>query len=91
MTRHVTSFAIDDKPAFQQYVPNPGDLGNGVEIGRDEPVLGQSHPLIVFRHPSRNDDSRTMISDSSTTRDTFTRFDIIRVATLMNFSHYLAS
>jgi len=62
MTRHVASFAIDQVPAFQQFVPKPEDLGNGVKVVEGRAVLGPDHPLIVFRHPSRNDDSRTMIA-----------------------------
>jgi hypothetical protein len=62
MTRHVTAFAIDENPAFQQYIPSPTDLSNGVVTVAGRAVLGVSHPLIVFRHPSRNDDSRTMIA-----------------------------
>jgi hypothetical protein len=62
MTRHVTAFAIDEHPAFQQYIPSPENLANGVISSGSHTVLGPDHPLIVFRHPSRNDDSRTMIA-----------------------------
>ena len=62
MTRHLAAFAIDETPAFQQYIPSPAHLGNGVVSIDGRAVLGSDHPLIVFRHPSRNDDSRTMIA-----------------------------
>ncbi len=62
MTRHVVPFGIDEGPAIQQFVGDPSQLGHGVEARCDGAVLGAAHPLIVFRHPSRNDDSRTMIA-----------------------------
>ena len=63
MARHVTPFAIDIGPAFQQSVPQPAALGHGITgEGNGGAALGVDHPLIIFRHPSRNDDARTMIA-----------------------------
>jgi hypothetical protein len=63
MTRHVCAFGIDDGRAWQQFVQDPLGLGNGIETEKNGmPVLGRDHPLVIFRHPSRNDDSRTMVA-----------------------------
>ncbi|MCC6643086.1 MAG: hypothetical protein IT386_18140 [Deltaproteobacteria bacterium] len=64
MTRHVGSFLIDRDSKYETFVAPrrlvPLDLG--VALGKDGPELGPGHPLIVFRHPSRNDDTRTIIA-----------------------------
>jgi hypothetical protein len=63
MTRHVVPFGINDTIAFQRFIPSPLNLGNGIIRNLDgDPVLAETHPLIIVRHPSRNDDSRTMIA-----------------------------
>jgi hypothetical protein len=62
MTRHVIAFALDETPSFQQYIPKPELLGNGVITVMESAALGPDHPLVIFRHPSRNDDSRTMVA-----------------------------
>jgi hypothetical protein len=63
MARHVTQFAIDVGPAFQQSVSQPAALGHGITLSANSaPAIGADHPLIVVRHPSRNDDTRTMIA-----------------------------
>jgi hypothetical protein len=63
MTRHVSAFRIDDSIAFQRFVPRPESLTRGGVASRDRrATLDESHPLIIYRYPSRNDDSRTMIA-----------------------------
>ncbi len=63
MTRHVVPFGISEVAAFQQYVPAPSILrGATVADPSGEPRLAEGHPMIVVRHPSRNDDSRTLIA-----------------------------
>jgi hypothetical protein len=62
MTRHVVPYGIDRGAAYQQFVTEPRALANGVENGPAGAVFGADHPLIIVRHPSRNDDSRTMIA-----------------------------
>ena len=63
MTRHVNAFHIADTIAFQRFVPNPESLPRGGVGSRDgESVLDESHPMLIYRYPSRNDDSRTMIA-----------------------------
>ena len=66
MTRHVHPFHIDrDDKLFQKWVADPAALGKGIETGADgQPFLGSAHPLVVVRHPTRNDDSRTMIASA---------------------------
>ncbi len=63
MTRHVVPFGISEAAAFQQYLPSPSALrGATATDAGGEPELVEEHPLIVMRHPSRNDDSRTLIA-----------------------------
>lgn len=63
MTRHVNAFHIDDTIAFQRFVPKPESLPRGGVGSRDgRVILDESHPVIIYRYPSRNDDSRTMIA-----------------------------
>jgi hypothetical protein len=65
MTRHVVPFALATDIAFQKYVDDPGrlvPLGLGVEDADNGVRLGRLHPLVIVRHPSRNDDSRTLIA-----------------------------
>jgi hypothetical protein len=62
MTRHVAAFRIVEGAAFQRFIPRPGQLGDGVSVRNGEVTLSADHPLVIVRHPSRNDDSRTMIA-----------------------------
>lgn len=62
MTRHVVAYGVDDTIAFQRFIPDPGALPNGVSNVGGVPGFDESHPLVIVRHPSRNDDSRTMIA-----------------------------
>ena len=63
MTRHVEPYAIVDTIPFATFVEDLVGLAAktpGIEVVDGEPKLASDHPLIVFRHPSRNDDSRTL-------------------------------
>jgi hypothetical protein len=65
MTRHVDAFRIDRNLAFQRFIPDPKalvPLRLGVESPRSGAVLTREHPSIVYRYPSRNDDTRTLIA-----------------------------
>lgn len=65
MTRHVDAYRIADEDAFQRHIPNPLSLvplGLGVEKRSGAAALSATHPAIVFRYPSRSDDSRTLIA-----------------------------
>jgi hypothetical protein len=65
MTRHVTAFGIDRITPFHRFITRPADLvhlGLGVEKRSNGAYLGEGHPVVVFRYPSRNDDARTMIA-----------------------------
>jgi len=62
MTRHVVPYSIDDTIAFQLFIPDPGSLPNGVTNIGGVAGFDESHPLVIVRHPTRNDDSRTMIA-----------------------------
>ncbi|WP_435866544.1 Eco57I restriction-modification methylase domain-containing protein [Streptomyces yangpuensis] len=64
MTRHVDAYRLTDDPEGK-HVPRPSDLAaarSGVGIRQGRVVLDETHPPLVFRFPSRNDDSRTLIA-----------------------------
>jgi hypothetical protein len=63
MTRHVEPYRIVETIPFVTYVDDLAALAAktlGIVFDTGKPKLGSDHPLIVFRHPSRNDDSRTL-------------------------------
>jgi hypothetical protein len=63
MTRHIKQFQIDESREFRRYV-DPVDLeaeDQNVE-SNGEAKLTSAHPSVVFRHVSRNDDTRTIIA-----------------------------
>ena len=66
MTAHVDAFTFDGSEKFKQYVSDLRGLGaknRGVEWGsQGQAKLGSSHPMIILRHPSRSDDTRTLIA-----------------------------
>jgi hypothetical protein len=65
MTRHVDPYRITRSEVFQRFIPNPqglASLGLGVVLKKGKAVLGPDHPFIVYRYPSRNDDTRTLIA-----------------------------
>ena len=65
MAAHVQSMRIDQVPGFQRYVAKPADLAplhNGVSVEAGAAFLDESHPAIVYRYPTMNTNSRTLIS-----------------------------
>jgi hypothetical protein len=65
MTRHVDAYRIAVEEAFQRHIPAPLSLmplSLGVEKRSGVAALSSAHPTIVYRYPSRNDDSRTLIA-----------------------------
>jgi hypothetical protein len=65
MTRHVLQYGIATNVAFHRFVNSPAQLAalnRGVEIRNGVPRLNENHPLITYRYPARNDDSRTVIA-----------------------------
>jgi hypothetical protein len=65
MSRHVDAYRIADEDRFQRYVVEPArlaELGLGVSVRDGQAVLDDVHPVIVYRYPSRSDDSRTLIA-----------------------------
>ncbi len=65
MARHVTQYAIDDAAPYQRHIASPAELSRlnrGVECGPRGAHLASIGASIVFRYPSRNDDSRTLIA-----------------------------
>lgn len=65
MTRHVDAFSIRDT-ASKQFVDDFGALAakhRGVaRQASGAPYFTPEHPVVIFRHPSRSDDTRTLIA-----------------------------
>ena len=62
MARHVDQYEIMDDP-FNRFIAEPLDLvalAKGVSVIDGRPVLAEAHPWIIFRYPSRADDTRTL-------------------------------
>lgn len=65
MTAHVDQFAFDSSARFKQFIPDlPAVVAKrrGVIVDDGRFVVGEGHPIILIRHPSRSDDSRTLIA-----------------------------
>ena len=65
MTRHVDAYRIAVEDAFQRHIPVPlalVPLSRGVENQSGHAGLSAAHPTIVYRYPSMNDNSRTLIA-----------------------------
>jgi hypothetical protein len=65
MTRHVDAYRFATEEPFQRHVPDARQLvslNRGVELKDGMAVLGSAHPTLVFRYPSRSEDSRTLIA-----------------------------
>lgn len=64
MTRHVDAYALSDD-AEGRRIPRPHDLaplGLGVKVERGKALLSDEHPALVYRFPTNNDNSRTLIA-----------------------------
>ncbi len=68
MTAHVQQFGLDQSQKYKQFLrdlPAVVAKNRGVVFGdTGSAVLGSSHPVIIVRHPSRSDDSRTLIASA---------------------------
>ena len=68
MTSHVEQFAISESHKYKQFVRDLNGLiakDRGVMLGASgTAMLSSSHPAIIVRHPSRSDDSRTLIASA---------------------------
>ncbi|MFC0681768.1 Eco57I restriction-modification methylase domain-containing protein [Lysobacter korlensis] len=65
MTRHVSAYSLRRSPASKQFVNDHEALvakGRGIERHGEDVRLSAAHPRIVLRHPSRSDDTRTIIA-----------------------------
>lgn len=65
MTRHVDAYRIDVDTPFQRFVSEPSGLEGlnlGVTLHGGRPVLSDSHPIIIYRYPTMNDNTRTLIA-----------------------------
>jgi hypothetical protein len=64
MTRHVDAYGIASD-SFQRFVPNPAALireNRGVERADGQVRLSADHPAVVYRFPTNNDNTRTLIA-----------------------------
>ena len=66
MTRHVDQYVIANDP-IRKWVNSPSTLASehrtrGLVVKKSQALLNEEHPLITYRFPSRNDDSRTLIA-----------------------------
>lgn len=72
MTRHLSQFRVARADAlYQKFVLDPRTLAGptrGVTVEGNVASLGPDHPAIIVRHPSRNDDSRTLIAGALANR-----------------------
>lgn len=65
MTAHVDAYAFDETAKYKQFI---GELAGavakrrGVSLHAGKVVLDATHPVVLVRHPSRSDDTRTMIA-----------------------------
>jgi len=65
MTRHVDAYRIAVEERFRRFVKQPSDLAAlhlGLEVDDGFAQLREEHPVIIYRYPSRNDDTRTVIA-----------------------------
>lgn len=65
MTRHVDAFRIATEEPFPRRIadlPSLADLGLGVVEDDGIISLGPEHPPLVYRYPTMNDNSRTLIA-----------------------------
>ncbi len=64
MARHIMPYGIDQSKSYNRYIPKPEaliPLGLGVSTKGGQTVIAPEHPVLVYRYPSRGDDSRTLI------------------------------
>ncbi|WP_234821618.1 Eco57I restriction-modification methylase domain-containing protein [Mycolicibacter virginiensis] len=65
MTRHVDAFSIRDVPA-KQFVDDFAGLAakarGVISDAQGAPSFAPEHPVVLVRHPSRSDDTRTLIA-----------------------------
>lgn len=65
MTRHVDAYRISEEDGFQRFIPDPSQLvplALGVVSRNRKPVLHGEHPVIIYRYPTMNDNTRTLIA-----------------------------
>ncbi|MFD9778349.1 Eco57I restriction-modification methylase domain-containing protein [[Kitasatospora] papulosa] len=65
MTRHVVQFGLDFTSPVKQFVQHLAGAvqkSRGVVMREGSVTLSDAHPMIILRHPSRSDDSRTLIT-----------------------------
>ncbi|MCD9624215.1 Eco57I restriction-modification methylase domain-containing protein [Rhabdothermincola salaria] len=66
MTRHVDQYRIAMEDEFRRFIVSPAELAPlhlGVVVDKRGRVhVGADHPVIIYRYPSMNDNSRTVLA-----------------------------
>ncbi|GGM15756.1 Eco57I restriction-modification methylase domain-containing protein [Nakamurella endophytica] len=65
MTAHADAYNYDESVPYKQFIANFPALvakRRGVSLDHGVVRLDASHPVVVFRYPSRSDDTRTVIA-----------------------------
>lgn len=65
MTRHADAYGLRET-TVKQFIVDFDALaakGRGIDMDQgDHPRIAEDHPVVIFRHPSRSDDTRTLIA-----------------------------
>lgn len=67
MTRHLDAYSLRSIPGSKQFVNDEHALigkNRGIVASDDGATISAAHPLVIIRHPSRSDDTRTIIASA---------------------------
>ncbi|MGN8027498.1 Eco57I restriction-modification methylase domain-containing protein [Microbacterium sp. 22242] len=67
MTRHLDAYSLRAQPPSKQFVNDAATLvakARGIVNGDAGVIVGDAHPRVIVRHPSRSDDTRTIIASA---------------------------
>ncbi len=67
MTRHLDAYSLRAQPPSKQFVNDAATLvakARGIADGDAGVIAGDAHPRVIVRHPSRSDDTRTIIASA---------------------------
>ncbi|WP_411731947.1 Eco57I restriction-modification methylase domain-containing protein [Paeniglutamicibacter sp.] len=65
MTAHVDAYAFDKTAKYKQFIDDMSGMiakRRGLSLDAGIVKVDDTHPLVLLRHPSRSDDTRTMIA-----------------------------
>lgn len=67
MTRHLDAYSLRTQPPSKQFVNDSATLvakARGIADGDAGAMAEDAHPRVIVRHPSRSDDTRTIIASA---------------------------